>query len=137
MASHADIYTDLAASAAAAALVLNLPAALGDDSFEPPIDGNGMMLPYLRFDFMNNAPFWEGIRSGRLDQGMMQITLTMPRPHLVSDAYELVDDILALYPKAGILPGDGRVKVQSAPWVASPIVEGDRTYYPITVPWVC
>lgn len=137
MAKQADVYADLATSAAAVATVLNLPPAIGDNNFEPPVDGNGMILPYLRFDFMNNAPFWEGIRTGRLDQGMMQITLTMPRPHLVATALGLVDDIITLYPKAVRLPGAGRVKVQSSPWVASPIVEGDRTYYPVTVPWVC
>lgn len=137
MADRVDIYADLTVKAAAVATALSLPAAFTDDNFEPPIDGNGMILPYLRFDFFNNAPFWEGIRQGRLDQGLSQVTLVVSRPHDRLAAYNYIDAIIAAYPKASVLPGDAKVKIQAMPWVASPIVEVDRTSYPVTVSWVC
>jgi hypothetical protein len=136
MPSQADIYADLVTKAHAVAASLSLPASIDDENFEAPIDGNGMILPYLRFDMFNNAPFWEGLRDGVIDQGLSQVMIVMPRPHDREAGYAYFDQIRALYPKASRLPGNAGVKVQEVPWVATPIVEPDRTSYPVTIPWV-
>lgn len=135
MGKQADIYTALATKAAAVAAALSLPASINDENFEAPIDGSGMILPYLRFDFFTNDLAWQGISDGRVDQGLQQINIVMPRPHDRVTAYGYVDQIIAAYPKAARLPGSAMVKVQSQTWVASPIVESDRTTYPVTVSW--
>lgn len=135
MGKQADIYAALKAKAEAVALALDLPAAIDDASFTPPyVDGD--LSPFLRFDFFNNAPFWQGIREGRLDQGLLQVNLVVPYGFDRATAFGYVDQIIALYPKADRLPGERTVKVQGEAWVASAIPEPDRTTYPVTVPWV-
>jgi hypothetical protein len=136
MGKQADIYAALKAKAEAVALALDLPAAIDDASFTPPyVDGD--LPPFLRFDFFNNAPFWRGLREERLDQGLLQVNLVVPNGYDRASAYAYVDQIIALYPNADRLPGAVVVKVQGQSWVASPIVEADRTTYPVTVSWVC
>ena len=136
MGKQADIYAALKAKAEAVALALDLPAAIDDATFTPPY-ADGDLPPFLRFDFFNNAPFWQGITDGRVDQGLLQVNVIVPHGFDRAVAYGYTDQIIALYPKADRLPGDRMVKVQSESWVASPIVEPDRTTYPVTVSWVC
>lgn len=132
MGKQADIYAALKAKAEAVETALGLPAAIDDESFTPPfVDGN--LPPFMRFDFFNNAPFWQGISDGRIDQGLLQINVIVSYGFDRATAYGYVDQIIALYPSASRI--GGLVKVQGASWVASPIVEPDRTTYPITVSW--
>lgn len=137
MGKRADVYAALQAKAEAVAASMSLAITLDDDSFEPPMDGNSMMLPYLRADLQPNAPFWQGMSSGRVDQGLMTIMLTMPRPHVQTTAWGYIDAIIAAYPKGVHISGYASLKVQSAPYDSQPLTEGDRTYYPVTVSWVC
>jgi len=132
MADQADIYAALKAKADAVAAALDLPASIDDASFTPPfVDGD--LPPFLRFDFFNNAPFWQGLNQGRIDQGLMQVNVIVGYGFDRQDAYAYVDQIIALYPNAARI--GGVVKVQGASWVATPIVEPDRTTYPVTVSW--
>jgi hypothetical protein len=133
---QADVYADLVAKVTAVAAALSLPLAVDDYTFETPIDGSGLIQPYLRADMFNNAPFWEGIGTGRLDQGLMTLSLVTSRPHDKAAARAIIDSIIAAYPKASFLAGNGRVKIQRQPWLGSAIPEPDRTGYPITIEWV-
>lgn len=136
MGKQSDIYAALKAKAEAVALALDLPAAIDDATFTPPfVDGD--LPPFLRFDFFNNAPFWQGITEGAVDQGLLQVNLIVSHGFDRETAFGYVDQIIALYPKAERLPGERVVKVQSKTWVASAIPEPDRTTYPVTVSWVC
>ena len=136
MGKQADIYAALKAKAEAVALALDLPAAIDDASFTPPfVDGN--LPPFLRFDFFNNAPFWQGIRDGRVDQGLLQANLVVSYGFDRAVAYDYTDQIIALYPNGERLSALRVLKVQGQSWVASPIPEADRTTYPVTVSWVC
>lgn len=136
MGKQADIYAALKAKAEAVETALGLPAAIDDESFTPPfVDGN--LPPFLRFDFFNNAPFWQGISDGRVDQGLLQVNVIVSYGFDRATAYGYVDQIIALYPNAARLSAVRPLKVQGQSWVASPIPEADRTTYPITVSWVC
>lgn len=135
MGKQTEVYAALKAKALAVEAALGIPAAIDDASFTPPfVDGE--LPPFLRFDFFNNAPFWQGLRSGRVDQGLMQVNVIVSYGFDRQAAYDYTDQVIALYPNAGRFPGARVVKVQGESWVASPIPEPDRTTYPITVPWV-
>lgn len=137
MGKRAEVYAALKAKAEAVAAAMSLQITDSDDNFEPPIDGNGMILPYLRYDAAPNAPFWEGIASGRVDQGLTTIMIVMPRPHVLATAWGYIDALIDAYPKASHIAGYPSLKVQSAPYDSQPLTESDRTYYPVTVSWVC
>lgn len=109
-----------------------LPVAYPDAPFTPPTDGR-----YLRADLFTNAPFWEGLSSGRIDQGLLQITVVWPRNTGALAIREAVADVMAHFPKGLLLvAAAARVRVNREPWPASPIIEDDKTSIPITVSWV-
>lgn len=135
MGKRAEVYAALQAKAEAVAASLSLAITADDDSFEPPMDGNSMMLPYLRYDAQPNAPFWSNLRDGRIDQGLVTIMVVMPRPHLKADAWTYIDGVIEAYPNASRIAGYPSLKVQSPAYDSQALVEGDRTYYPVTVPW--
>jgi len=67
----------------------------------------------------------------------LQVNLIVPNGYDRLYAYAYVDQIIALYPNGGRILSPRPLKVQGQSWVASPIVEADRTTYPVTVSWVC
>lgn len=135
MGKQADVYAALDASTSALATALGMARAFPNADFTPGYGSDGI-IPYLRVDLFNNAPFWAGMRAGRLDQGMIQITPTFPRAHDLAAARLVIDSIIAAYPRGGYLAAVTKVKIQSATYASSPIPEPDRVTYPITVSWV-
>ena len=108
-----------------------LPVAMPDVPFTPPADGK-----YLRVDLFTNAPFWEGLKSGKIDQGLLQVTVVWPRNTGAIAIRRAVADVLAYFPKGLALFAPGtRVRVNKEPWEASPIIEDDKTSIPITISW--
>lgn len=108
-----------------------LPVAMPDVSFAPPTSGK-----YLRVDLFTNAPFWEGLKSGKIDQGLLQVTVVWPRNTGAIAIRKAVADVLAHFPKGLALFGPAaRVRVNKEPWEASPIIEDDKTSIPITISW--
>jgi hypothetical protein len=114
-----------------------LPVAMPEMSFTPPKDDKGNPAPYLRIDLFNNAPFWEGLASGRIDQGLLQVTAVWPRLKGLIAPNRAVAEVRAHFPKSLRLHGSGvTVKINRAPWAASPITEPDKVSIPVTVSWV-
>lgn len=111
-----------------------LPVAYPDVAFDPSeaaSDGR-----YLTVDLFNNAPFWEGLTSGRIDQGLMQVTVVWPKGEGLS-ARRAAGEVIAHFPKALTLPAPGvRVKINRETWQASPILDDDSTSIPVTISWV-
>lgn len=108
-----------------------LPIAMPDVAFTPPTDGR-----YLRVDLFNNAPLWDGLSIGRIDQGLLQITVTWPKGKGAIKPREAAAQVMAHFPKGLTLCGAGlRVKVNRSPWAASPIIEDSQTLIPVTISW--
>ena len=100
-------------------------------SFTPPTDGR-----YLRVDLFRNAPFWEGLASGRMDQGLLQVTLIWPKHKGLIVQARAINQVMDHFPKGLTLHGSGtRVKINREPWAASPLMGDVSTETPITISW--
>ena len=112
-----------------------LPIAMPDVAFDPGVkapDGR-----YLRVDLFNNAPLWDGLSIGRIDQGLLQVTVIWPKGKGTIKPLEAAAAVEAHFHKGLTLYGPGlRVKVNRSPWTASPLFEDSRTLIPVTIPWV-
>jgi hypothetical protein len=107
----------------------SLPVAMPDVSFTPPQDGK-----YLSVTFRPNAPRWEGVNQGRIDQGLLQIDVVWPKDAGVLAPMRIADAVMARFPKGlRLAPG---IKITAAPYVMQPLLEGNRTICPITISWV-
>lgn len=111
-----------------------LPIAYPDVAFDPAVDAPDGR--YLTVDLFNNAPFWEGLTSGRIDQGLMQVTVVWPKGEGLA-ARRAAAAVIAHFPKNLTLPGSGvLVKINRETWQASPILDDDSTSIPVTISWV-
>lgn len=109
-----------------------LPIAMPDVPFTPPTNGK-----YLRVSLFSNAPAWEGLASGRMDQGLLQVSVVWPKGKGLIKAREAAAKVMEHFPKGLTLSGDGvRVKINRQPWAASPIPDDIETLTPVTIPWV-
>jgi hypothetical protein len=114
-----------------------LEVAMPDVKFTPPVDERGDPLPYLRVSFFSNAPAWEGLADGRMDMGLLQITVVWPERAGIIRQREVAQVVMSAFPKGHVLHGhDGtRVKFNRAPWAASPLLGDKSTETPITISW--
>jgi hypothetical protein len=109
-----------------------LPIAYPEVSFTPPADGK-----YLQIDFFANKPAWEGLSSGKLAQGLLQITVIWPRGHGVVAPNQNAQEVMDHFAKGTTLfDGEMKVTVNQEPWAASPITDGTIIRVPVTIPWV-
>lgn len=103
------------------------PTSYPNQSFTPPPDA-----PYLQAEVFPNRPRWQALGPGRMDQGLLQITIVSPiRDGLIPIA-EIADVVLAHFPKGQKFDG---VRVSGEPWVAQPIIEASEIRLPVTIPW--
>ena len=134
MAAYADIM--LALFARVGTLVTGsptLPVSLPEPTktFVPPADGK-----YLEVSFHANRPAWEGIAEGRLDQGLLQVTVVWPKNKGVIAPARIADVIIAHFPLAHVMSqGTAKVKVTRQPWMASPLIDPSELRVPVTIPW--
>lgn len=109
-----------------------LPVAMPDVTFSPPADGK-----YLRVGYFTNAPRWQGLSDGAVDQGLLQIDVVWPKGQGVVTHRRVVAQVEAAFPKGlRLYAAEVCVTVNRKPWAASPIIEANRTLTPITVSWV-
>lgn len=109
-----------------------LPIAYPDKPFKPAVDAPDGK--YVEVALFFNRPAWEGVASGKVDQGLLQITVVWPRNAGVIKPLEAVAEVMAHFPKALALSNG--VKVSAEPYAASPIIEGSETRIPVTIPWM-
>lgn len=108
-----------------------------DVEFEPNATDDGKFKPYLVVDIVPNRPAWEGVKTGRLDQGLLQILAVYPAGTGSITPALMVGRIMAGFPvSAPIAADDVIVRVARAPFESPPIPVNDRTSYPVTVAWV-
>lgn len=105
-----------------------LPVAMPEVAFTPPADGK-----YLEVRDFTNAPYWEGLKSGRIDQGILQITVVWPPRQGVIKPKVAAAAVMAHFPK-GLQLSNG-VRVSREPWVASPLSDDSEVRVPVTISW--
>ncbi|WP_091739848.1 phage tail terminator-like protein [Phenylobacterium immobile] len=88
--------------------------------------------PYLEVADFPNAPLAQGLKAGRLDQGLMQITAVWPKNRGLVDAKRAADQIIAAFPQGKRL---GAVKINRASWQAAPIIGAADVRVPVTISW--
>tara|TARA_R110002051_G_scaffold230715_1_gene292715 strand:+ start:3035 stop:3433 length:399 start_codon:yes stop_codon:yes gene_type:complete len=129
MADPADIASALLARVATLSVGSPaLPIAYPDRPFNPPADGK-----YLEASVFFNRPAWEGLTTGRMDQGLLQVTVVWPKGQGIPGPMRHAADVMAHFPKALTLTNG--VKVSAQPYAASPILDGADTRIPITISW--
>ena len=111
-----------------------LPVAMPDVTFDPKKDAPDGR--YLRVDLFTNTPFWEGLTSGRIDQGLLQVTVVWPKGKGLIVQARAVGQVMAHFHKGLKLFGPGtRVTINREPWAASPIKGNVSTETPVTISW--
>jgi hypothetical protein len=119
------------------ALGLDMPVARPEINADPETDDNGQIKPFLRIDYLPNRLKWEGLASGRIDQGLLQITVTFPPNRGILAPAEIIGQVLAAFAKGATLQADDvTVRIDKEPWVSAQISESDRVGYPISIPWI-
>lgn len=103
-----------------------------DVVFTPPADGK-----YLSVTEFPNRPRWEGLSSGVLDQGLLQITVVWPKNAGLYAPKVVAGQVIAHFAKGTVMVSTGGVKVRivNEPWTASPLTEGSELRLPVTIPW--
>lgn len=114
-----------------------LPIAMPDVSFDPPTDDDGGLLPYLEAGYFRNAPAWEGLAEGVLDQGLLVVSVVWPKGRGVVRMNEAAQQVADHFPKGlQLASGETRVKIYREPVIASPLNEGDKTIVAVSISWV-
>lgn len=119
------------------ALALDMPVAWPKIHYEPETGEDGQIKPYLRIDYLPNGLRWEGLASGRIDQGLFQITVVWPPNCGILAPTYVIGQILSAFAKDTRLKSDDvTVKIDREPYDAAPISDVDKENYPITISWV-
>jgi hypothetical protein len=109
-----------------------MPVTYPEVAFTPPASGK-----YLQADFFANRPAWEGLGSGKLAQGLLQITIIWPRGQGIIQAGQDAQAVIDHFAKGlNLFNGGVKVSINQEPWAASPITDGTDLRLPITIPWV-
>ncbi|RZJ47424.1 MAG: hypothetical protein EON87_00895 [Brevundimonas sp.] len=92
--------------------------------------------PYFRVDLFSNAPFWQGLKSGRIDQGLLQVTVVWPKGAGVIKPKQAANAVMDHFPKGLTLYGPGvRVRFTGEPWDTTPLIGETETETPVTIPF--
>ncbi|MFN3858112.1 MAG: phage tail terminator-like protein [Caulobacter sp.] len=105
-----------------------LTIAWPDVAFTPPASGK-----YLEVRVFFNRPRFEGLASGVLDQGLLQVTVVWPKGAGIIQPASAAEAVKAHFPKGLTLSGG--VKVVAAPYAASPLIDQSETRIPVTITW--
>lgn len=103
------------------------------ETFDPPESGQ-----YLDVQFFSNRPAWEGLTAadGRLDQGLLQITVVWPKNHGLIGPGLIAELIKEHFPlNLTLWRGSAKVRVTEQPWTAAPMIEPSEVRIPVTIPW--
>ena len=118
------------------ALVLTptLPIAWPEaEAFTPPGDGR-----YLEASLVFNAPRFEALTDGLLDQGQLVVNVVWPRNQGDADVLavaQTVRDHFITDPLLSLFHGGTKVKISGQPWISSLKSETSAVRVPVTVPW--
>lgn len=112
---------------------LPLPVSLPEPrkTFDPPGDGR-----YYEVRFFPNRAAWEGVSSGVLGQGLLQINVVWPKNKGILAPYRAVNDAKVLFHKNLALFGDGvKVSISSEPADGQALTDASEVKVPVTIRW--
>lgn len=111
-----------------------LPIAYPDVTFDPATQATSGK--YLEAGFFRNAPAWEGLSEGVLDQGLLVVSVVYPKGSGVIQINAAAQAVADHFPKGlQLRSGATGVKITREPVIASPLTEGDKTIVAVTIPW--
>lgn len=100
-------------------------------TFAPPANGK-----YLAVSYFPNRPAWEGVSAGRIDQGLLQISVVWPKNAGLVAPLDIAETIIAHFALGTVMvSGTVKVKVSRQPWAAAPLSEADKVMVPVSIPW--
>jgi len=132
MAATADVMKALFARVKAFGAAQSLPVAYPEPAttFVPPADGK-----YLSVTFIQNRPRWEGLSSGRIDQGLLQVDVFWPKGQGLPAPSAIADALVSYFTGQRLYSGSARVKIAGEPWASEPLIEINQVRLPVTIPW--
>jgi hypothetical protein len=102
----------------------------------PDAEATDETVGHLEVAIFYNRPAWEGVSSGALDQGLLQITVVWPKNQGVIKPMQEAASVLAHFTKGlTLFSGSTKVRVTPAPWQSSPISDLSDVRVPVTIPW--
>lgn len=108
-----------------------LPVSYPEVDFTPPADGK-----YLAAAFFPNRPAWEGLSSGKLDQGILQISVVWPKDVGLIAPLQIAELVKAHFAKRlALISGTTKVTITREPWAAQPLIEDRQVRVPVTISW--
>lgn len=109
-----------------------LPVSYPEVSFTPPTNGR-----YLEVNFVGGPPAWEGLSSGKMDKGQLQIKVVWDRGVGLIQPRQAAQSVADHFAKeTRLYSGNVRVVVNREPWVASEIPDDNALLIPVIIPWV-
>jgi hypothetical protein len=111
-----------------------LPIAMPEQAttFAPPTDGK-----YLEVRYFTNQAAWEGLSTGVLDQGLLQVTVVWPKNKGLIAPLEAAGLVAAHMPKGLLLFHAGaKIKINREPRIAAPLIEDTEVRVPVVFSWV-
>lgn len=105
-----------------------LPIAMPEVGFVSPADGK-----YLDVRDFKNDPAWLGLSGGKLDQGLLQVTVVWPPRQGIIKPKAAAAAVMAHFP-FGMRLGHG-VKISGEPRDTSPLSDDSEVRVPVTIPW--
>jgi hypothetical protein len=104
--------------------------------FVPPVSPAGEALPYLEVTPFLNDDLWQGLASGRISQGLMQVTVVWPKNQGSIRPAQAAGAVEAFFAfNTAMTSGSVTVRVSRNPWSASPITGEIDVRIPVTIPW--
>lgn len=123
----------LLADAIEVAAALSLPVALPNRTFDPPADGR--YLEVIQFRNTAASPSWGGMA---VYMGILQISYHQRNDDTGAIPGADVQSVIeAAYPKNRLIYGaNGKVTIYQNASELTPIVETDKTVYPVSIPYL-
>jgi hypothetical protein len=108
------------------------------ETFVPPVDAFGNALAYLEVTNLPNRDKWQGLRHGRIRQGLFQVTVVWPKNQGSIRPLEAAGLVEAHFAKnTALVSGDAQVRIAKEPWTADAIPGDIDSRYPVTIEWTC
>lgn len=106
-------------------------------TFVPPVDGAGNALPYLDVTFLPNAPKWQGLNTGQIRQGMLQVAVVWPKNRGEIAPLQAAGSVEAHFAKnTKLTSGAAKVRIHREPWTAAPFRDDIEVRFPVMIEWI-
>lgn len=111
-----------------------LPIAYPDVTFDPATEAPAGK--HIEVGYFRNAPLWEGLTEGVVDQGLLVLSVVYPKGLGIIGVNAAAQSVAAHFPKdLRLTSGGTSVKLNAEPVIGSPLTEGDKTIVAVSISW--